>query len=181
MIEEELQKAMFQRNNEKTFIDKLLAKNDIDAVRDIIKKKELTREDILELLYLLTSTEAKLVNYSPWDRYVILKFFVWIREFTKVAELLYDYKDQLEILKKKNPDVLPERTLKLLLNSEKLIQHNTKFLVDLYFNIARTTLSIGATGILELLKNKFEVNYGTQPQVTQQRSGWFGKKQEVYR
>jgi hypothetical protein len=36
------------------------------------------------------------LNYSDWDRYIILKFFVWIREFTKVCEILYDYEDELK-------------------------------------------------------------------------------------
>ena len=42
--------------------------------------------ELLELLYMCIGTEAKLVNLSDWDRYVVLKFFVWIREFIKVVE-----------------------------------------------------------------------------------------------
>ena len=95
-FEEELQKGFFSHNNEKSFIDKLLAKEESNRIRELIRKEKLGRSDLLELLYLLSGTEAKLLNYGPWDRYVILKFFVWIREFTKIAEMLYDYKDDLE-------------------------------------------------------------------------------------
>lgn len=193
-FEENLQSSLFSGQTEKSFIDKLLAKDDVNRIRDIIKKSKLTREDLLELLYLLSSTESKLLNYGEWDRYVILKFFVWIREFIKIAELLYDYKDDLykkehtcKICKKPKeaekdsaikcsckkftPSLqLTARTKQLLFNNERLIEHNAKFLIDLYLNIGRTTLSIGATGIMELLKNKYEVVYPQQnpsQQITQ--------------
>lgn len=155
MNEQQLSNALFGQQSEKTFIDKILARQDVDALRELIKKPKLTRADLLEILYLLSGAEAKLLNYGEWDRYVILKFFVWIREFIKVAELLYDYQEELE---KKNPE-LSERTRRLLDNNERLIEHNAKFLIDLYLNIGRTSLSIGATGMMELLKNKYEVVY----------------------
>lgn len=186
MFEEALQKSMFEGNREKTFIDKLLAKEDVDRLRELIKEPKLKREQLLELLYLLGSTESKLLNYGEWERYVILKFFVWIREFIKVAELLYDYKDDLEKKEKTcksckkfkkekgitdfckcktfQPSItLTDRTRQLLFNNERLIEHNAKFLIDLYLNISRTTLSLGATGIMEILKNKYEIAYPNMP------------------
>lgn len=176
-FEQQLENKFFSDTQDRTFIDKVLARKDIDDIRNIIRKVKLTREDLLELLYLLSGSEAKLLNYSAWDRYVILKFFVWIREFIKVAELLYDYQDDLklkaglcqicslEIPKKCKCDkpkpkiTLTERTIKLLYNNERLIEHNAKFLIDLYFNIGRSSLSIGATGLMEILKNKYELSY----------------------
>lgn len=193
-FEQQIQKAMFSPTSEKTFIDKILARSDVDAIRKIISKPRLKREELLELLYMLGGVESKLYNYSEWDRYIILKFFVWIREFVKIAELLYDYQDELR--KKENTcvtckkfiklgeeekdqdkkckcdppvaeQVLTDRTKRLLENNERLIEHNIKFLVDLFLNIGRTTLSIGATGFMELLKNRFEVDYRTSQNLTQ--------------
>lgn len=187
MFENALDKSLFNEQAEKTYIDKILSRQDVEAIREIIRKPRLKREDLLEILYLISGTESKLLNYGEWDRYVILKFFVWIREFVKIAELLYDYQDDLD--KKEHlcvcgwyfdmediPDssqkcdcekpmqkfVLSNRTKRLLDNNERLIEHNAKFLIDLYLNIGRTSLSIGATGILELLKNKYEVAYPSQ-------------------
>lgn len=183
-FEENLQKAVFNPNREKTFIDKLLAKEDVNAMREIVKKPNLTRHDLLELLYLISSAESKLYNFSVWDRYIILKFFVWIREFVKVAEILWDEKEKLEkretICKncKKTlredcectdpqPNmIITPRTRVLFDNNARLIEHNIKFLVDLYLNIARTSLSIGATGFRELLVNKFEMSYPQQQLAT---------------
>lgn len=184
-FEDALESSMFRGVGERTYIDKVLAKNDVDAIRALVKKTVLTREDLLEILYLLSGTEAKLVNYSEWDRYIILKFFVWIREFVKICEILFDYEDELkkkvkqckyclkviskEDIKTKcvceNPAPvmqLTERTQRLLNNNSLLLQHNAKFLIDLYLNIARTSLSVQAVGLLELLKNKYEVIYPSQ-------------------
>ncbi len=188
-FEQTLQNSLFSGQSEKSFIDKLLAKQDVDRVRELIRKNNLSREDLLELLYLLSGNEAKLLNYGEWDRYIILKFFVWIREFVKVAEIMFDYQEDLK--KKENTcktckklkkteetdnkcdcavfissSILSDRTKQLLHNNERYIEHNVKFLVDLYFNIGRTTLSLGATGIMELLKNKYEVVYPQQPVTT---------------
>lgn len=171
MIEEAIQKSLFSKQSEKTFLDKILARQDVDNIREIIKKPKLTREDLLELLYLLSGTEAKLLNYGEWDRYILLKFFVWIREFIKIAELLYDYQDDLDTKRKKKEFTITKRTEQLLKNNERLIEHNAKFLIDLYFNIARTTLSLGATGFREALTSKFEMSYPQmQQQATQQNN-----------
>jgi hypothetical protein len=184
MFEENLNKALFTQQAEKTFIDKLLAKDDVNRISQIIKKPKLTREELLELLYLLSGTEAKLVNYSDWDRYVVLKFFVWIREFIKIAELLYDYQDNLKKKEKTGVLRLTARTKTLLDNNERLIEHNAKFLIDLYFNIARTTLSLGGAAFFDALKNKYEIAYpqgvplATPQQAPPQKKerSWFGRK-----
>jgi hypothetical protein len=159
MIEDAIARSVLGTNSEKTFIDKILARKDIDEVRDLIKKPRLTRAELLEVLYLLSASESKLYNFSAWERYIIMKFFVWIREFIKVAELLYDYQDDLRKREKDGLGQLSPRARKYLDNNERLIEHNAKFLIDLYFMIGRTSLSLGATGFTELLKNKFEINY----------------------
>ena len=60
------------------------------------------------------------------------------------------------------------------------MEHNVKFLVDLYFNLARTTLSKGATGFLEILKNKYEISYPNASEIQTPtetaRKGVFGIK-----
>lgn len=180
-FEDQLNNQVFNARSEKTFIDKLLAKDDVKAIQELIKKPQLTRSELLEVLYLISGTEAKLLNYSEWDRYVILKFFVWIREFIKTAELLYDYQDDLQARSAEGKVIMSERTKKFIENNRRLCEHNAKFLIDLYLNIGRTSLSIGATGILEMLKNRYEMNYNySQPQSSPVNQGGFsllgGKK-----
>jgi len=196
MFEEQLQKSLFSTSTEKSFIDKLLSKEDIQNIKELMVKERLTRGELLELLYMCLSAESKLWNLGEYDRYLILKFFVWIREFIKVAELLYDYKDYLQkqentcarckgylkskyqgkkvsedadpclCIKNRQPRVqITPRTWQHLDNNVRMLEHNAKFIIDLYFNIGRTSLSIGATGFLELLKNKYEVIYPNMQQV----------------
>jgi hypothetical protein len=192
-FEDKVSTGMFSGYGEKTFIDKVLAKDDVKAIQELIKKPRLTREELLEILYLISGTEAKLLNYSEWDRYVILKFFIWIREFIKIAELLFDYEDSLAIkentcktckllftgeeikCKCKTPIksiTITKRTRKLLDNNSLLIQHNAKFLIDLYLNISRTSMSLGMSAFLEMVRNKYEVEYNpTQPPASNEKKG----------
>lgn len=151
MIEEQIARGLGARNAEKTFIDKILAKEDNDKLRILIKKDRLTRQDLLEILFLMTSTEAKLLNLKEWDRYIILKFFVWIREFCKVAEQLYDYQEKIQTDDK---EIITQFD-----NNLKLAEHMIKFLIDLYLNITHTTLSLNGALIFEIIRNKYELTY----------------------
>jgi len=202
-FEDQVGASLFRGNAEKTFIDKILAKEDADAIRQLIKKPRLTRVDLLEILYLLSGNESKLVNYKEWDRYVILKYFVWVREFVKVTEMLFDYWERMK--KSKLPKSLLEKSEKnggwvetidvenctelneedkytwiMLDNNQRLMEHNVKFLIDLYMNISRTSLSVGGTGFIELITNKFEMNYPTglygQVAPEEKKGGLFGRR-----
>src|SRR6056297_2048732 len=94
-VEQAIGNSILNSSGEKTFIDKLLGKNDVERVRELVRKEKLTREELLELLYSLTGTEMKLLNLGTWDRYVILKYFVWIRDFVKNIEIMYDYQEKV--------------------------------------------------------------------------------------
>ena len=203
-FEQQLENQMFSSSREKTFVDKLLARKDVERLKELVKKSILTREEILEMMYLISGTEAKLLNYDTRDRYIILKFFVWIREFIKTLETLFDYETELiekektcrqckKIIKTKiSKDMrekyrdyctcstpqptkqITERSKRLLKNNKMCLQHNTKFLVDLYINIARTSMSVGGVGFMELLKNKYELQYNLPQPPQQQRGGFMG-------
>ena len=153
-LEENLSRNMFSRTEEKTYIDKLLAKKGIERTKELISKDRLTRSEILELMHTCSSEESKLWNFGEWSRYTHLKFYVWIAEFIKIIEIMFDQEEKLN-----KGNLLSEKGKILLENNMKLIEHNAKFLVSLYFNIARTTLSLNGTGFIELLKNKFEMAY----------------------
>lgn len=172
MIEQQLAQHMFSKDNEKTFIDKVLSRQDVERIRQLIKKPKLDRSELLDILYNVVGVEAKLANYSEWDRYLMNKFFVWLREFIKLAEQLFDYIEYLD----KNPEYEISHRGKLLLeNSRALLEHNCKFLIDLYLNIARTSMSIGATGWLELVRNKYEVAYsGLAQEIKPEKKGFLG-------
>lgn len=157
MIEDEITRGLFSKNTEKTFIDKILAKDDIAKMKDLVRKEDLTRSDMLELLYLISGVEQKLVNYSEWDRYVILKFFVWIREFVKLMELLFDWEDNQKKIEEQFTLTAEQRLL--FDKSKKIMEHNVKFLMDLFLNIMRSSLSVNGSAFFEILRNKYELKY----------------------
>jgi len=171
-VEGEIQKNMFSKDYEKSFIDKLLSRKEVEEIKNLIKKPSLTRSELLELLYLIGSTEQKLFNYDEWNRYVSLKYFVWLREFISICELWFDLDDQL----KKDGVVLDPEKAVLLETIRQLLEHNAKFLVDLYLNIGRTSLSINATGFFELIRNKFEISYPEMQQKQEPKTGLLNMK-----
>jgi hypothetical protein len=166
-IESQIQRDIFSKNHEKTFIDKVLSRKESEEIRRLVKKPNLTRSEMLELLYLISSTEQKLLNYDEWNRYVILKYFVWLREFISVCEQWFDLNDDF----KENPDVLNGNSKKLMANIGNLLEHNAKFLVDLYLNIGRSSLSINGSGFYEINRNKFEISYPEMNQPQEQKKG----------
>jgi len=157
---EALQAVQIKKTNERSFVDKILGKDDIEKLRALMKKTELSREDLLELLYLVSSSEVKLYNFDDRERYVMMKMFVWIREFVKILEQQYD----LDIDKNK---LFTNEGRVLLKNSRSLMEHNIKFLIDLYLNISRSTLSKKGFGFTELLQNKFEFRYDNNQTFTE--------------
>lgn len=161
ILEENIARGIFNGVSEKSYLDKILGKNDVDRLRELVKKDNLTRSDMMELQYLLSATESKLLNYGEWERYVMLKLYIWVREFIKTTMFLYDYRDKMTA--KDNHLKLDERTVHLIGNCARMMEHNVKFMCDLYLNIGRTSLSLGATGFLETLKNKYEIAYPTAP------------------
>lgn len=156
-IAENVTKNIFRGSPEKTFIDKLLAKEEVAKIRDFLRKENLTRSDIREILNLMAGAESKLYNFSDWDRYVVLKFFVWLREFVAILELLYDYEE------KTKDENLDEETKILFKNSKKLMMHSLTSMIDLYLNIARTSLSQGGSAFFEAFKQRFEIDYKNAP------------------
>ena len=152
----QLNKYVFAQSQERTFVDKVLDRYDVESIRNLMKKENLSREELLELLYLLVSNEIKLVNFGDWDRYLLGKYFAWIRDFVSIAETLFDY---LETLDKDKDIDLDEEARKALENTKKQILHVVKFNADVYLYLMRSTLSIEGTAFDTLTKSRFEYAY----------------------
>ena len=168
---------VYRQNLEKSMIDKLLGRKEIESLRKIIRKRDLEREDLLELLYMLTGVELKLANLNEYDRYMLGKYFVWVREFVKIAEFLFDYKEKLEVISFTNEQtkIFIQKVLKDMMA---LHLHNVKFSVDIFLYLSRSTLGLTMAGFDKLSTNRFEYEY-SQPsplpanQAPEQRS-FFG-------
>lgn len=172
-IEGAIRHQMYGQNPEKTYVDKLLDRKDVEKLEQLMMKEDLTREDLLKLLYMLSGIEIKLANLSEWDRYILGKYFTWIREFVKISEFLFDYMEKLD--KEQFPK--DGQVMQTLEEVKKMQLHDVKFSVDVFLYIARSTLSIKGAAFDSLSTNRFDYQYNTPPQAVQpaqpQKKGWF--------
>lgn len=152
---------------EKSYTDKLLARAEVSKIQELIKKEDLTRSELLEILYLLSSSEIKLANFGDWDRYLLGKFLAWIRDFVSICEVLYDYKEKYEEIPEADKDdekAMTSATIKsdiknLMENNRKYMLHNIKFLVDIFLYLSRSTLSLSMSAFEILSTSKYEYAY----------------------
>jgi len=178
-FEDQIAANLFNHQAEKSYIDKILAKNEVQRIKELTTKDHLNRSELLELMYMMLSTEAKLINVNSHERNIILKYFVWIREFIQTAELIYDYEEMLKKKEKENKMFLSSRARAILENNKMIIEHIAKFNVDVYMNILRTSLSQKGAAFFEILNNRYEIMYQNQSSLQQleppQKKGWFSK------
>lgn len=149
--------SIFTIDKDVSLTDKLLGRDTINKIKSIMDKEDLDYTDISSLLYLITTDETKLLNLTPYERYVLGKFYTWIREFVKLLEEIY-------YLKKKYFNTFTEEEKETIEEIRKIMIHNTKFLIDVFLFLSRSTLSIYAKAFEEFLKQKFEYEY-KQPEL----------------
>jgi hypothetical protein len=152
-----LSQTAFRQPQEKSFIDKLLGRKEVYALEQLMKKEELTRSELLDMLYMLTSVELKLANLGEYDRYLLGKYFTWVRDFVALAEFLYDYQSEINNCKfspEAKKDI--EDTLKAI---QKTIIHDVKFSVDIYLFLIRSTMGLTAMAFDTLSKGRYEYEY----------------------
>ncbi|MFW6121189.1 MAG: hypothetical protein ACOC80_09875 [Petrotogales bacterium] len=176
-FERDMGGMLFSQDHEKTFIDKVLDRKDSERLRELMMEEELTRGQLLELLYIIVSINTKLVNYSDWDRYLLGKFLAWIRDFCTLHECLLDYIDEYVerevICTDKEEKLKIQNVINTLYQIRKHESHNLKFLIDVFLYLSNSTLSISAVAFDTLSKSRFEYSYpqqGYSPQQPQTRS-----------
>lgn len=166
----------FRQPMEKSFIDKILSRKEVTELQNLIMKEDLTRRDLLKLLYMLTSAELKLSNLGEYDRYLLGKYFTWVRDLVKVAEFLYDYVDQIKTDKVKFSNEGKEEILDTLEQVKKMFLHDVKFSADIFLFLTRSSLALTGIAFDTLSKQRFEYEYGGQPPLMQPQQpasrGW---------
>jgi len=161
-IEDFINRNVYEETREKTFVDKVLNREEAKRLQELTKKEDLNRSELLELLYLLAGIELKLVNFDAYDRYLLGKFFAWIRDFVATTEILFDYIADLKDMEnkatgKEKKDI--KEMIDILERIKKLDLHNVKFLADIYMYLCRSTLSIDASAFDTLTTSRFEYYY----------------------
>jgi len=178
-----LNNNLFHGESEKSFVDKLLGRQDADKLHDLVKKEPLTRGDVEEILFLMTSIDQKIVNYNEWDRYVIVKLFPWVKDFSTACKTMLLYEEQYvdhKFTKEFNDTTVLLETLEIIKEINKYLQHNLKFLISVFLLICNSTLSINGAAFETLTTSKFEYSYPSMsmPLPQDRRAGFnfFNKK-----
>ncbi len=149
--------SLYRIDNEKARTDKLLAKDDIAKIEEIVKKDKLELKDLKNLVYLLAGNEIKLVNFGKPDRILIGKFLTWIRDLITIYETRLKNHD----LFLQNSASTPETLLASKMCCQMLDEY-IKYLASLYLYGTRSSLSLGATAFTALNTEKFEYEYNTR-------------------
>lgn len=173
-----LNQYLYSGNTEKSFVDKVLNRKDSERLQKLMKKDDLTRNDLLEILYIISGTNVKLVNYNDWDRYLLGKDFAWIRDFATLCESVIEWNnevkkeiEEIEELKDEEDNKVKNELSELLDKIKALDLHNFKFLVDVYLNLSNSTLSLRGVGFDTLTKSRFEYFYPPESSNTPQPEG----------
>jgi len=191
-----LSKALFTGEAEISFVDKILGRKDAEKLHILMEKEPLTKSDIESILFLMTSIDQKILNYNAWDRYVVVKLFPWVKDYSTACKtwMLYeeqfndgkfdeDFTQTVETTGKdksgkqitiEKKEVL-EETKNLIGEAAKYMQHNFKFLVSVFLLISNTTLSLDGAAFETLTTSKFEYSYPSIPMPQpQQRNSLIG-------
>jgi len=142
--------------HEKTFADKLMAKDTIARITELMQKTNISHDEFNELIHSSMTDELKLFNFGEDERYVAGKVQIWIQPFANICNELYYYEQSL----KTNKMELSPESRKLLERSRKQMETYAKTMLNIYFFVGRSSLSMRAMLIGDLTKQKLEYYYG---------------------
>jgi hypothetical protein len=171
-LEQKIAGSVITENYERSTMDKVTAKDEVASLRALMKKKRWEKDDLFEASYLLTANEAKLWYLDEWERYIVGKFFVWLREFLSIEQTIISYQDSLD---ENKTEISPEAKQSLE-QSRMLMENINKTGIDCYLYVARTSLSVNGRAFETLTSNTYEIVYPQDQSVVQQneKKGMFG-------
>lgn len=180
---DQLNRAVFHGESEKSFVDKLLGRQDADRLHGLIKKEPLTMSDVEEMLFLMTSIDQKILNYNAWDRYVVVKLFPWVKDFSTVCKTMMQYQQQYEqgkFTEDFKDKAVEKEIIEIIKEINKYLLHNLKFLISVFLLVSNTTLSLDGAAFETLTTSRFEYSYPMmpmpQPQEKRNILNVFGKR-----
>jgi len=145
-------RAMYSNSTEKTFIDKVLSRQDVEEINDIKAKDDPTKEDLNRLVALVSGGEIKLLNFDRNDQYINGKYYIWVEEIHRIVNDVYDYH-------KTTYANLDEYEKKQLDDIKYLMIQNLKFACGIFHFMTRSTLSHKAAAFDTLTTQRYEQEY----------------------
>jgi len=166
-FENQVGKATFGEESERTRFDKILSQQEVSRLRDLISKDLLEVKEVDEIMNILVSTELKLTNFNENDRYILGKYLLWVSEYGKRYSRAIRTRDYY----KAKWSHLTERTKSMRIDIEKDYAGTFKQAVHTYCFLARSPLSIGGSLVDRLTSDKREMKYTGSPNVLPTQPG----------
>jgi len=154
----QLQRAVYHANPEKTSQDQILSKQEVLRLRELVGKDVLKQLDINSIQNILVSNEIKMTNFTDREKYIIGKYFIWVSEYAK----RYTKSISAKEFYTKYDGKLTERTKEARLEIEKDYANTYKLLVHVYCYLIRSPLSVKGALINRFTTNRQEIQYSGQ-------------------
>lgn len=165
-----LKNQMFTPSPERTNIDAILSRRDIEKMENLFKKNIWEKEDLQTLMHLLAGAETKMLNFSSHDRIILAKFLAWIEDFVTTGIQAYDIKERME-----EQENLTEGEQDILNKAVELTIHTIRYLTAIFLFLSRSSLSLDAEAFSRFTEQRV-VNISPQlenpPQKKKGLLGW---------
>lgn len=162
--------SLYNQDAEKSWTDKLLGAKEIEEIKEIIKKPLIFREDTHNLMLLMNAIESKLVNLNEYERRELGTFVIFLGNRIRMMDVLFDIQDKIE----NGTYQLLEASHRKFLETYYKMSHNIKYLFTVFTFPSRTSLSLDAFAIKNLMKTSYDISYSGLAQegyAGQQNSG----------
>lgn len=144
---------------EDSVIDKLMARKDIERLYILQKQAKLSKEQLNELLHLLTAVEPKFLNFDAWLHYAMTHFLVGVRRFIGMTLQFHSIDEKIKEAEKEGK-IVTQRTKELFDLSFLEVESQMKFVLDIFCYAGRASMSRGALAFKEFVRAQWEYEYG---------------------
>ena len=168
-LEQGLSSQMFSNKDDRSFSDKILAKSEVDEIKQLIQQEKITSSDLSKILYLMAGNELKLLNLSENQRHIIGLYYAWIRDIVLLCQVTANYQKNMTTDRdyarmNQGKLLVTKETYLLVDNLLDMMLADSKYLIDVYFYLQRSSLSLGAYGFDVLTQMRYDYKYSQDQQ-----------------
>ncbi len=151
--EQALSKISLGNTAEKTYVEKLTAKEEISEIKTLMTKEVLNEADWGKLGNLIGGVEQKLLNYGDTTRYYSGKYITWIQDAITIT---ITHLKNMKITKKTEQTKV---TLEAQQQVAQILDQEVKKMINIFLFFNRSSLSLGAMAFDALTKQRLEQEY----------------------
>lgn len=151
--EQALSKISMANPSDKTYVEKLTAREEIGEIKTLMEKEILSEVQLGRLGCLINGIETKLVNYGDTTRYYSGKYTTWIQDVITIAVT------HLKNMKITTREGQSKITIEAQKQAAQILDLEVKKMVNIFLFFNRSSLSLGAMAFDALTKQRVEQEY----------------------